>query len=325
MTIAEKIKNYMNDSNKTITDMSEVIQGVGRSALSQYLNGKYASDPTNIENKLIAFLETVDPSAEISVTTEESIENNEESFKNTDVVNRGFLRSKDANGILGVAAACQDDHLLGCIVGKSGLGKTMALKTYATLDKVIYIECDDSMNGRDLVAAIEEGIGLPEGKTSKHKRIKDIKTFFRQNPGYLIIIDEADKLINRDTISKLEILRTLHDGTEKGATDESTVGIIVAGELRLEAHIKNYNDRFANRIDQRYKLVGLTREDVVKYVEGLDITDRALEELIHRATNSKNGCFRLLRRTMKNVKRVLGNRTKITLDVIKEASEMMML
>lgn len=324
MTIKEKIKAYMAENNKTITDMSEAIPGVGRSALSQYLNGKYASDPTNIENRLIAFLESVDSTAEISVTEEAIIA---EDNQNTDVINRGFLKSKDAAMVMAVAKACQDEHLLGCVTGKTGLGKTFTLKTYANhFDKVVYIECDDSMNGRDLIAEIEEGIGLPEGKTTKRKRIQALRKFFRMHKGYLIIIDEADKLINRDTISKLEILRNLHDGTDEGiVTDESNVGIIIAGELKLESLIKTYDERLANRIDQRYKLNGLTREEVIQYTEGLDITDRAVEELISRATNSRNGCFRLLRRTMKNVKRVLGNRTKITLDVIKEASEMMML
>lgn len=318
-TLIQRLNDYMRETNETITDVAKKLD-LNRTTLSKYLSGSYEGDNVKIDNKIIAFLETMEPAStgECNVT-------NDSEVVNTDIVNRGFLRSQDANMIMAVAKACQDEHLLGCIVGKSGLGKTYTLKMYSQFDNVVYIECDDSMNGRDLLSAIEEGIGLPEGKGSKHKRIKELKNFFRVNPGYLIIIDEADKLINRDTISKLEILRTLHDSTDKGVTDESTVGIVISGEPKLEALIKNYNERFANRIDQRYKLEGLTREDVINYVKGLDVTDRALEELISRATNTRNGCFRLLRRTMKNVKRILAGRTKITLDVIKEASEMMML
>ena len=333
-TLAERLKKYMDENKKDITVTANEIEKttggkMSRPTLSKYIRGVYeAQDMTNVENTIIAFLESVGADSTIEPNKDE-VTTTEEEYVNTDIVNRGFLRSKDANMIMAVAKACQDDHLLGVIPGRSGLGKTFTLKTYASkFDKVIYIECDDSMNGRDLIAEIEEGIGLPENKTTKRKRIQALRRFFKMHPGYLLIIDEADKLISRDTISKLEILRNLHDGTADGAvTDESTLGIVIAGELKLETLIKTYDERLANRIDQRYKLTGLTREDVCNYVKGLDVTDRALEELISRATNQKNGCFRLLRRTMKNVNRILKptGKSKITLDVIKEASEMMML
>lgn len=50
-------------------------------------------------------------------------------------------------------------------------------------------------------------------------------------------------------------------------------------------------------------------------------------ELISRATNNNNGCFRLLDRTLNNVLRVLRERgeTKVTLKIVSEASSMMML
>ena len=64
---------------------------------------------------------------------------------------------------IGVCQACQEYMGLGIIVGKSGQGKTHALKKYAELPRVAYIECDDTMACRDLVEAIENGIGLPKG------------------------------------------------------------------------------------------------------------------------------------------------------------------
>lgn len=303
--LAERLKKYIEENEKSITEISDAI-GIGRSALSQYLNGKYASDPTNIENKIVAYLEGEGISAD-----------EEKHLENKQVVNREFFRSMDASSIMSVARACQEEMLLGCIVGKSGFGKTMTLKKYASLDKVVYIECDSMMSGRDLLFSIEKGIGLPKGKGTNSERANNIKKFFNVNRGYLIIVDEADKLISRDTTAKLEMLRSIFD--------QSDVGLLVAGEPKLELDIKNYDQRFANRIDQYYRLKGLGRNEVSQYLEGIDITQKAIEELVVRATNDNNGCFRLLDRTMKNIQRVLGNKTKITADTIMEASSMMLL
>lgn len=63
------------------------------------------------------------------------------------------------------------------------------------------------------------------------------------------------------------------------------------------------------------------------YLQGYDITPDALEELQARARNRQTGCFRLLDRTLSNVRRILaasGGET-ITLKIIQQASGMMML
>ena len=78
--------------------------------------------------------------------------------------------------------------------------------------------------------------------------------FFNANEGYLLIIDEADKLINKYTQKKMEIIR--------GIFDQSDVGIVIAGEPRLEAEIKGNLARFANRMDFYYKLKGLSPQEV---------------------------------------------------------------
>ena len=102
---------------------------------------------------------------------------------------------------------------LGIIVGKSGQGKTHALKKYAELPRVAYIECDDTMACRDLVEAIENGIGLPKGYGGTiWSRVNRIREFFNTNEGFLLIIDEADKLINKYTQKKMEILRGIPEG-----------------------------------------------------------------------------------------------------------------
>lgn len=280
-----------------------------RSALSQYLNGKYNSDPTEIEKKIVEFLQESGGMEELPEAVQKG------QFKKAE-----YFESRDYVHTIGVCQMCQEQQGLGIIVGKSGFGKTHTLKNYAKLPRVAYIECDDTMACRDLVEAIEQELGIPRGYGgTTWSRVNRIREFFNTNEGYLLIIDEADKLISKYTQKKMEILR--------GIYDQSSVGIVIAGELKLEAEIKGSLARFANRMDFYYKLKGLTKQEVVDYLEGFEVDEAAIGEFISRATNSQNGCFRLLDRTLNNVIRLLKERdeTKVTLKIMSEASNMMML
>ena len=113
----------------------------------------------------------------------------------------------------------------------------------------------------------------------------------------------------------------------RGIFDQSDVGIVIAGEPRLEAEIKGNLARFANRMDFYYKLKGLSPQEVKDYMEGYDVDDAAMMEFISRATNAQTGCFRLLDRTLNNVIRILkeNGQTQITMKIVNQASNMMML
>lgn len=231
-----------------------------------------------------------------------------------------YFESKDFVQTIGVCKACQENMALGIIVAKSGYGKTHTLKKYAKMPRVAYIECDDTMACRDLVEAIEIQIGMPKGAGGTiWSRVNRIRDFFNANEGYLLIIDEADKLINKYTQKKMEIIR--------GIFDQSDVGIVIAGEPRLEAEIKGNLARFANRMDFYYKLKGLSEQEVRDYLEGYDVDDAAMMEFISRAQNAQTGCFRLLDRTLSNVLRILkdSGQTKVTMKIVSQASNMMML
>lgn len=311
-TLAEQMTEFLEEMKMTKAEAA-LRMNYSRSALSQYLNGKYASDPTEIEKKITLFLEECGKLEEHSTSelnaTGASLKSKVE-----------FFESRDFTQTIGVCQACQEYMGLGIIVGKSGQGKTHALKKYAKLQRVAYIECDDTMACRDLVEAIETELGMPRSSGGTiWSRVNRIREFFNVNEGYLLIIDEADKLINKYTQKKMEILR--------GIFDQSDVGIVIAGEPRLETELKGNLARFANRMDFYYKLKGLSQNEVADYLEGFDIDEAAMGELISRATNHNNGCFRLLDRTLNNVLRILKERgeTKVTLKIVSEASSMMML
>ncbi|ASN72395.1 putative transposase [uncultured Caudovirales phage] len=309
-TLAQKINEYLKENKITIQELANTIS-YSRSTVSRYLGGKYDSDATELEGKLKNFL---------AERTNEEIAAVKEDFTPSPLTKRTeFFVSKDAKSIIGVCSSCQEYIGLGIVVGKSGFGKTHTLKYYSKMPRVAYIECDDTMGSRDLIEAIERALGIPSGYGSIWKRINGIRDFCNTNKGYLIIIDEADKLISKYTQKKMEILR--------GIFDQSDVGMVIAGEPKLEAQIKSYLARFANRIDFFVSLNGLARNEVEGFLQGYNIEEDALNELKVRACNAQTGCFRLLDRTLSNIFRILkdNGETVITLKVIEQASNMMML
>lgn len=313
-SLREKVNDILRELKMNKAELALKIQ-YSRSAVSQYLNGKYQSDPTEIEAKLMEFVHQYE-----AETAEENGMEWKESVQNGIRAKIEYFESRDFLQTIGVCKSCQEDMALGIIVAKSGYGKTHTLKHYAKMPRVAYIECDDTMACRDLVEAIELQIGMPKGSGGTiWSRVNRIRDFFNANEGYLLIIDEADKLINKYTQKKMEIIR--------GIFDQSDVGIVIAGEPRLEAEIKGSLARFANRMDFYYKLKGLNEQEVRDYLEGYDIDEEAMTEFLSRAMNKHTGCFRLLDRTLNNVLRILkdSGQTRVTMKVINQASNMMML
>ena len=304
--LAERINQYILEQKSSIAAISKEI-GYSRTSVSRYLSGKYDACASTMEEKLSEFL---------AAHTGETVE------APAVVVRSGkrpnFYESKDARSILGVCQSCQEYTGLGIVVAKSGFGKTYALRQYAKLGRVAYIECDDTMSSRDLVEAIERRVGIPSGYGTIWKRVNGIREFFNANRGYLLIIDEADKLVSKYTQKKMEVLR--------GIFDQSDVGLVIAGEPKLEAAIKTYLTRMANRVDFYTQLGGLSPSEVEGYVSVLDVTPEAMVELKPRACNPQTGCFRLLDRTLSNAQRILAETqtATITPKIIQQASAMML-
>lgn len=306
-SLAEKINDHLAATKSSIASLAREVN-YSRTAVSRYLSGKYDSDANGLEAKLAEWY---------AQHTGETVAIQEQTEKTR--TRNPFFESRDATAVLGVCQSCQDYIGLGIVVGRSGYGKTHTLKQYAKLPRVAYIECDDTMSSRDLVEAIEKALGLPSGYGTIWRRVNGIREFFNVNKGYLLIIDEADKLVSKYTAKKMEILRAIFD--------QSDVGLVIAGEPKLEATIKTYLTRMANRVDFYASLRGLTPAEVEAYLKDFDVEPDAMAEIKARACNMQTGCFRLLDRTLLNVFRILEESGKetITLKVIQQASSMMML
>ena len=317
------------DLRDEVNEMKEILNcknpelalhvGVSRSTISQYLNGNYVGNVDKVEAGLRAWLEK----ARQEVAKQEVVRAEAIQERNSILPEKTqYFESSDYVSVIGLCRMCQEEAALGIVVGRSGYGKTHALRKYAKLPRVAYVECNEAMNQKDLIRRIEQSLGLPKSYGSIDERMGHVVEFFNYNQGYLLIIDEADKMITKYTQKKIELLRNITDAAEAG-----TVGIVLAGEPALESMIKSYDERFANRMDFGYKLHGLTKKEVEKYLEKYEIEESALNELVLRACNGRTGCFRLFDRTLNNIMRILreSGQTRITLQVIKEASRMMIL
>lgn len=302
--LVARMNEYMSRANATITEVAREMN-ISRTALSRFLSGKYDAENSKVEPAVADFLaehgqSAVEPSVPMAAPK--------------------FYAGRDARDIVGLCTECQDHGKLGIVVGKTGYGKTHTLKHFARMQRVAYVECDDSMGCKDLLEAIEEALGIPPTTGSIYRKKQGIIQFLNVNRGYLLIVDEADKLINKYTQKKMEILRSIYG-------NNGSVGLVIAGEPKLETLIKGYLERFANRVDARTALRGLSEKEVRDYLDGFPFEPDALEEMIVRGTNNKTGCFRLLARTLDNVLRVhrADGGDTITLDTILKASSMMML
>lgn len=320
ISLLDFTNGYLKENKHKGATIAEIARkgDVSRTLVSRYLSGTYESNPEKVEKAIIDYFEGIDTNENQDFEEAEEHPKQEDNgvVKNNTLA--GFYESRDAVNVVAVCGLCQDNVSLGVIVGKSGFGKTHTLKQYAKKGRVCYIECDDSMTSRDLVDAVGLSIGIPRGSGGTvWSRVQAIKDFFEINEGYLLIIDEADKLLTKYSAKKMEIVRTIFDQCE--------VGLIVAGEPALESMLKLYLPRFANRADYFVKMKGLTDIEIRDYLKDFNADDEAFEIIVNRGTNAQTGCFRLLNRTLKNILRIKQDDSIITKKDLNIASNMMML
>lgn len=311
--LAERVRTFLTANKMSIEALASDVN-YSRPTLSRYLSGKYSSNPTEIEKVLWDYLEEHDDRQSFDSIAKLQ-------YENVIAVSRptGFFKSIDARNIIGICEACQQYSRMGQIIGNSGTGKSLSVEEFAKLPNVAYVRCNAIMGHRDLVKAIEGALGIPKTYGSITERVEGITRFFDANEGYLLIVDEADKLLNKNTQTKMDTLRDIYDQTK--------VGIVLVGEKALRNLIAIYLDRMENRIVYHYEMVGLSADELARYLEDYNVEPNAMLELQKRAYAEKKGCFRLLDITLINVFDLLQKNDSniITLKVIEQASSWMTL
>ena len=311
-SLAERCTVYIANNKLNRTEFAKLVN-FSRSAVSQYLEGKYSSNPANIEAAIRRFFASIGEEAPQTVASFPA--------KQTAAgLTPGFIHSHDARNVFGVCRACQEDQLIGVVTGQSGFGKSFSLKQYAKLPRVAYVASNVFWGPRNMVKRIELALGIEPPKVGGvDDHIAAIVEFFEQNPGYLLIIDEADKLISKYAAQKLYMLQTIYDN--------APVGIILAGLPKLAPQLAAYLPEVENRAIYGCELRGLNAAEVDEYLSQYDIEERALEELHGRAYGKRKSCFRLLAHTVNAVIKDLceSRQNTVTMEIYNRATANMLI
>jgi DNA transposition AAA+ family ATPase len=234
--ITNQIKDLLSSGK---TNQSQLAKNVGYSSavISQYLQGNYNGDVPKLEKVFEQYLQR---------------QNEKNNAQNTKLT---YCNTSIAEQITNAASLCHYNYKIGVCVGKSGIGKTTAIKAYAAKKGgVIYVDPDEKTRPRSILKQIERQLKLPDVKICIDDFIIDIVRSLKDS-GRLIIVDEAENL----DIHSFRVLRKIYD-----RCDES-IGMLFVGTERLHKNlltIKGEYEYIANRISRLTRLDRLTTKDV---------------------------------------------------------------
>lgn len=212
MSIKEQLVELMERKGLTQTQVSRAI-GKSTALVSQFLQEKYTGDMAGV-NALV----------------QDFIERTREKDK-AQKVEVKFVATSTARKALEIIRLAHVDGEINVLYGEAGLGKTMALKSYASSNPTaLLIEADPSYTARVLLEEICNRLNLST-RGNMHE-LFELCVGKLRNTGYLLMIDEGELLPHR----ALEVLRRIHDKTG--------IGIVLAGMPRLIINLKGKRGEF---------------------------------------------------------------------------------
>ena len=211
--------------------------GVSGGALSAWIAGKYTGDNEKLNEAVLGYLK---------------LETERQQKRKKGIA---FVKTAVSEEIFRVARICHTESELGVACGPSGIGKTIAVKEYASRNRdVLLIEGDPGYTAKDVFAEIMKKLGeypasINVMKTMAISRLKD--------SGRLIIVDEAENL----PLRAIDLLRRVHDKAE--------IGILFVGLNRLYEGLISRRTAFSyvlSRIGVVSRLNPLTVDDLKKII-----------------------------------------------------------
>lgn len=148
---------------------------------------------------------------------------------------------------------------LGLFYGRSGYGKTKASMFVQNKTNALYLEVFDYWTRRKFCQSLLAELGIDKPKGSIPDLMDQALRLLQDDPNRLLIIDEADKLIDKGMI---ELVRDIYKGAR--------IPILLVGEERLPDKLAAY-ERCENRVAAS------------EFANPSDIDDaRALAAIYHR-------------------------------------------
>lgn len=214
--------------------------GISGSALNQWMQNKYKGDNDAVTEKILIWLS----SRERKHTTATAVTGN--SYIETDTGNK-------INAALAFAQSAGDFEL---IYSGAGVGKTITIKHYATLNPNVWVVTmrPDTSGVAAALEEIGEAMGVRTG-TRANRLSREICRRI-EGTGGLLVIDEAQHL----TVAAIEAIRSIHDATE--------IGVVLSGNESVYARLTggarsaNFAQLFS-RIGKRLRLTKPTKQPSV--------------------------------------------------------------
>ncbi len=284
--------------------------GVNRSLLSSFLNhGRHT--PGLIE-KLLALRDRLEKESQLIAAPPEQVKSRKVSE---------LIMTEDFQQAVGICSLCHENGEIGVIIGHAGTGKTTALLEFSKdRHDVVMIRGSSTMSVKEMLITIGTGLGLGFLYGSKERMIRTIILALKRNP-VTLVIDEADQLVDKHSVSRLEALRTIWDHTH--------VGMVLCGMPKLAKYLVKGpgNDenlaQIYSRISRAYRMKGVSREELMEILDRYNLTEQAKKYLVTRGAVINQGGLRRLTRLMQNAMDLVEENEAITLEIIREADSLL--
>lgn len=249
--------------------------GVSATSLSQVLKGAYPADPSQLLEKLAAWLAARRERAAASLPQ--------------DV---GFVETATVKRIEAALAYAQMAADVAVIYGAAGVGKTLAATRYTATRPSVWL-ATMTPGHAGVTAALEEvamAVGLRDVPQSPARIHREVVVRVRGTGG-VIVVDEAQHL----GVAALDALRSIHDAAGVGLAligNELVYGRMTGGSRAA------YLDRLFSRIGKRLRIAAASREDIeaVAAAYGASGSWREVREIAGRAGF---GALRALAKTLR--------------------------
>lgn len=250
--------------------------GISPSAYNQWTKGVYAGDNEAIEKKLRVWLDAYQQrrsSAEQMPTAPD------------------WVDTPTGARIIGALGYAQVAGDIAIVYGGAGLGKSTAIRQYATSALNVW-HVTMTPASASVVTALEEicevlGVAEQGGAAKLHRAIvRKVR-----GTGGLLVIDEAQHL----STAALDQIRSIHDATG--------IGIALVGNQEVYARMTGgnraaYLDRLYSRVGKRLSLAKSTDADIRALIDAWGIDDgKCRASLIDIAR--KPGALRTLTKTLR--------------------------
>lgn len=302
------VKDQLEEKGVAITTLATTA-GVNRSLLSRFINHGECND--SMVERLKALRERMEGEPGDDASMMDTAVNRE--FKRE----IGLMYTEDFQQAVGICSMCHRDGEIGVIIGHAGSGKTTALKEFSKdRPDVLYVRAKVTMTVKGLLQAIGEGLGLDGISGSKEKMVDQIIAALRENP-VMLIIDEADLLVDKFSVTRLETIRAIWD--------ETHTGLVICGMPKLAKFLvkgpgggENLAQIYS-RVRRAYRMKGVSREELLQILSGFNITEQARKYLLSRGASIAHGGLRRFTRLLQNALDLVKDDEAITLEIIKEA------